>query len=164
MQYDSGAIERIMREHGEGLEGVRGCEKAANSLASLERRWVPGMPVVVADEVRQLQERLTTTHRNLSSHMHFEEKEFLPTITRYAAEIVSGGLCFEHATILNSITELIENVPDLVGEPADREELLAAQAIIRGRLDNIGCLLEEHARKAEMIADLARKVIESQTK
>jgi len=163
MEDALGAIEKILREHSEGLEAIQGCENTANSLVSLGRHWIPGTPVSVADEVRQLQERLAAIHRDLSEHMRFEEEEFLPTITKYAAEIVNRGLCFEHATILNSITELTEKAPDLVGEPTDRAELLAGQARIRASLDNIRRLLGEHTRKAETITDLAREVIESQT-
>ena len=95
--------------------------------------------------------------------MRFEEEEFLPAIVKYAAEIVNRGLCFEHATILNSITELAEKAPDLVGEPTNREALVAGQQRIKDKLDTIRQLLEEHARKGEMITDLTREVIESQT-
>ncbi|MFC2039354.1 hemerythrin domain-containing protein [Chloroflexota bacterium] len=163
MQDVLGAIDKIIREHSAGLETVRGCEKAADSLAKLERHWIPGIPVSPVDEVRQLQELLTTIHRDLSWHMQFEEEEFLPTITKYAAEIVVRGLCLQHAAILESITKLREIVPDLVTESMDRGELMVAQRRIKDKLDDIRRLLEEHARNAEMITSLARDVIESQT-
>jgi iron-sulfur cluster repair protein YtfE (RIC family) len=137
----------------------------ADSLGAADRLVglaIPDMGSVSdTDKVRELEEYIVAIQCDLSEHMRFEEQEVLPTIIRYAAEIISRGLLFEHEGILNSITDLREKVMDLVSSHPDHAALVIDEARIIGKLHDIHAIVKEHIQKQEAILELAYLACES---
>ena len=159
MRYTLGAIERIVEEHKENLEKIHDLDIIMNHLEFLKRSWIPGLSGEVVQELARLEEALDIIRTDLEKHMRFEEGEFLPTLTKYATDIVSRGVLFEHKGIIESIANLREHARALVGKPSDREELLTKESKIREAINNIQELLEEHVQTSEVIYKLAREAL-----
>ena len=159
MQYALSAIERIVKEHEETLEKIRGLDVITRHFESLRQSWTPGRPREVAQELARLEEALAIIRTDLEKHMRFEEDEFLPTLTEYAADIVSRGVLFEHRGIIESIANLREHARAMVGKPANREELLMKESKIKEAINDIQKLLEEHVQTSEVIYKLARETL-----
>ncbi len=159
MQYMLGDIERILREHEETLEKIRDLDIVMRHLEFLKRSWIPGVPRDLVQERVRLEEALEIIKTDLEKHMRFEEDEFLPTLTKYATDIVNRGVLFEHKGIIESIANLREHARALVGKPSDREELLTKESKIREAINNIQELLKGHVQTSEVIYKLAREVL-----
>ena len=97
-----------------------------------------------------------------NSQMRFEEQEFLPMLTKYAADIIRRGLLFEHRGILDSIAEVRESAREFIGKPTKREEMIAREANIHESIHRILELLEEHAHTQEVLFNLAREALAKQ--
>ena len=89
MQYLLGDIERIVKEHEETLEKIHDLDIIMNHLEFLKRSWIPGLSRGIVQELANLDEALEIIRTDLEKHMRFEEDEFLPTLTKYATDIVS---------------------------------------------------------------------------
>jgi len=159
MQYALSAIERIVKEHEETLEKIRGLDVITRHFESLRQSWTPGHPRDAVQELARLEEALDIIRPDLEKHMRFEEDEFLPALTKYATDIVSRGVLFEHRGIIESIANLREHARALVGKYADRKELLTKEYKIKEAISNIQELLEEHIKTSEVIYKLAREVL-----
>jgi len=159
MQEELAAIDRVVREHEQTLSTIRDCDVAVRDLAGLKQEWIPGRPMALESELAQLEKVLKRLAKELRSHIRFEEQEFLPTLIKYASGIVSRGLLFEHKEILTSITDLVKNLGDLSGKPANRDELTMKQSRIKESIDRILILVEHHAYTQEVIFNLAREAV-----
>ena len=159
MEDDVVSIERLITEHEEALAKIRGCDEAAHDLESISQSWSPGRSAELEQELTRLEEALESIGTYLAEHIRVEEQEFLPTLTKYAADIVSRGVLYEHGKILESISDLRKHARDLVGKPADREQLLNRQSKIKESINSIMQLVQEHAQKSEIIYDLAREAL-----
>ena len=151
MQYTLGAIERIVKEHEETLGKIHDLDVVMNHLEFLKRSWIPGLSGEVVQELAKLEKALDIIKTDLEKHMRFEEDEFLPTLTKYATDIVSRGVLFEHRGIIESIVDLREHARAMVGKPADRDELLDKESTISEAVDNIRELLKDHIQTSEVI-------------
>ena len=105
-----------MEEHKETLEKIHDLDIVMRHLEFLKRSWIPGIPGELVQELARLEEALDIIRADLEKHMRFEEDEFLPTLTKYATDIVSGGVLFEHKGIIESIADLREHARALVGK------------------------------------------------
>ncbi len=159
MQYTLGDIERILQEHEETLEKIRDLDVVMRHLEFLKRSWIPGIPGDLVQELARLEEALEIIRTDLEKHMRFEEAEFLPTLAKYATDIVSRGVLYEHKGIIKSITDLREHARAMVGKPADRDETLNKESKIREAIDNIQELLEDHTQTSAVIYKLAREAL-----
>ena len=159
MQYALGAIEIIVKEHEDTLEKIRDLDIIMRHLEFLKRNWIPGLVGDVVQELSKLEEALEIIRADLEKHMRFEEDEFLPTLIKYASDIVSRGVLFEHREIIESITNLREDAKAIVGKPANRDEQLEKESKIREAIDNIQELLNDHVQTSELIYKLAREAI-----
>ena len=142
-------VVRLQREHGGILEAIRSFLDELDNLS-----------VCNAEKVGEVAKWLATLHSNLSKHIKFEEQEVLPRLVNYAAKILTQGLVLEHERILTSISELIEQSRDLGNDHPDETELRLFQARFREKMQDIRCMVEDHARKQETILELANNVIE----
>ena len=118
MQYSLGAIEIILKEHEDTLEKLRDLDIIMRHLELQKRSWIPGLAEDLEQELAKLEEVLGIIRADLEKHMRFEEDEFLPTLIKYASDIVSRGVLFEHKGIIESITNLREHARAIVGKPA----------------------------------------------
>ena len=142
-------VVRLQREHGGILEAIGGFLDALDKLS-----------VGNAENVREVAERLAALHSNLNEHIKFEEQEVLSKLARYAVEILTQGVVLEHEVILASIFELMEQSRDLAGSSLDETALGLYQAKFREKMQDIRCLVEDHAQKQEVILELADRTLE----
>lgn len=91
--------------------------------------------------------------------MHVGEHDFLPTLTRYSADIVGKGILHQHQGMQESINSLRESARDLVGKPASQDELLHGESKIRKELERIRHLVGDQARTQEVLFELARDAL-----
>ena len=145
-------VVRLQREHGGILEAIGGFLDALDKLS-----------VGNADKVREVAERLSALHSNLSDHVKFEEQEVLPSLARYAAKIITHGVVLEHEEILASIFELMEQSRDLADIPSDETALGLFQAKFREKMQDIRWLVEDHTQKQEVILELADRTLKRET-
>ena len=159
MQYTLGSIEIIVKEHEETLEKLRDLDIIMRHLELQKRSWIPGLAEDLEQELAKLEEALGIIRTDLEKHTRFEEDEFLPTLTKYASDIVSRGVLFEHRGIIESITNQMEHARVIVGKPADRDELLRKESKIWEGIDNVQELLKDHIQTSEVIYKLAREAL-----
>ena len=159
MQDSLHAIARVQREHGGILDTITDCMDNLNKAIDLVIN--PMSDVTDADKVHEFDECAVTIYRTLNEHMQFEEREVLPIIVKYAAEIVARGLLAEHKAMLASITELRQKAIDLAGEHSDHAALMINYAGIKVKLDDICRLVEAHDGKQEMVFELVHLASEA---
>jgi len=159
VQYTLGAIERIVKEHEETLEKIHDLDVIMNYMEFLKQSWIPGVLQDPLQELARLEKALEIIRTGLEKHMRFEEDEFQPTLTKYATDIVSRGVLFEHKRVIESIANLREHARAMVGKPANREELLVKESNIRDAINGIQELLKEHVQTSEVIYKLAREAL-----
>jgi len=153
------SIERIVKEHEETLENIRDLDNVMLHLEFLSTHWAAvrsGVPVL---KLVGLHLALENIRKDLEKHMHFEEDEFLPTLTKYASDIVSRGVLFEHNGIIKSINKLGEHARVLSEKSDDHEELLREESKIKEAIGNILDSLKEHVQTSEVIYKLAREAL-----
>jgi|GEM_PF-4943153 len=158
MQDSLAAIQRMQTEHGQILQSITDSLVAAERLVSIDVSPSGGEPDT--HKVREFEDFVTSIQKDLSEHVRFEEQEVLPVITSYAAQIIKGGLLFEHEAIRRAIAELSERTKDLAGLASDYSALTVREAEIEEKLQDIRLMIEEHSNKQEVIFDLAQMASE----
>jgi iron-sulfur cluster repair protein YtfE (RIC family) len=159
MQNHAAVIERLINEHEQSLTKVQELDAAVGQLASLKQDWIPGRPLNLAQDLDRLEKTLKEISEELEGHLRFEENEFLPLLTNYAADIIRSGLMFEHRQILDSIAVLRKSARGLVGKYLSRDELLVREYAIKESINNILRSVQEHARIQEVIFNLAKEAL-----
>ena len=152
-------IDSLIGEHEQYSAKIGACDDALRNLASIRQNWIPGHPDDANQELNKLEQALDTIGTELEEHMHIEEQEALPILTKYAADIIRHGVLYEHRAILQSISDLREHARDLFGKSADREEVLNKEARVRESIGDISELLREHAQMQDTIYNLAREAM-----
>lgn len=153
------AILRLQIDHSQILQTL------VDSLAALEGLMTEEISakdsILDAEKLKNFEGYMSLISENLNEHMWFEEHEVLPTIITYAAEIINRGLLYEHNEIRQAIVELTEKANELLGAQSNHKALVAADAVIRQRLQVIHRMVENHASKQETIFELAHLARES---
>ena len=145
-------VVRLQREHGGILETIG---------AFLDALDKPS--VATTDALREIAGCLTDLHSNLCEYVHFGEYEALPRLRRYSAGILSSGLVLEYENILASISKLIEQSRDLADGSSDEVVWGLFEAKLREKMQEIRWLVKSHARKQELILELAYRTLERET-
>ncbi len=159
MENHLATLNRLIREHEETLESIQECSVCTDNLASLCQRWIPGHPEELEHELAHLEGALSRLNAAFEKHMLVEEREFLPTLTKHATDIVSKGLMYKHREILQSINLLRANARDSVKKSSDREQLIIGESRINEAIRYIQQLVEDHVHVQEVIFSLAREVL-----
>ena len=139
---------RLQKEHGGILDAI-------GSLLNYLDNTNPSK----VDQIPRVTERLTDLYRVLNEHIRFEEREVLPQLVSYAAEILAEGIVLEHEEILDSIVEITERSRDISSVSSDEIALKLFQAKFKEKMQDIRCLVEDHAQKQKMILELAEKTL-----
>ncbi|MFC1896954.1 hemerythrin domain-containing protein [Chloroflexota bacterium] len=152
-------LEKLMGEHEQVLSKIRGFHKSIGDLDRLRQNWIPGRPMDLKQEFTQLEEALDSIVTYLEEHLRIEEQELLPVFTKYATDIVNRGVCYEHREILKSLSNLRQHSTDLIGKPANREELLNKQLEVTTLINGILQTMQEHTNTQKVIFNLAREAL-----
>jgi len=149
------ALDRLEEQHIEALGAIHRCH---NDVDAIARAGVAAeFGTSEADRLRALEEDLAALNDQFSEHMRFEEQQLLPILNRYAAQIVTNGLVFQHQAILASIGDLIEAVRALRGTPASETAMGVERARVQAKLQDFQSLLEAHTEVQRVIFELARE-------
>ena len=161
MEDYSNAIEKLVAEHEQTMVKLQKYDKdIANCLASLKQSWIPGRPMGIEEELGKLDQYLEEIRTDLEEHIRVEEKEVLPTLTKYSANIISKAVLYEHEKILKSISELEKHAGDLVNKTTNRSELLNGEFKIKEAINQILQLIQEHSDAQEVIYNLAQEALD----
>ena len=159
MQDNWAHIEKRIAEHHRVPDNILGCEECLCVLKNLGNRWIPGISCSADDQLRDYEECLAGVERNLADYMRLEKEKLLPVLIRYAEAIVAHALLSDYQEMLRYTADLKKEVKELASGSSSREELLPRQTRLRGKLEHVHQLVEEHARKQEMFFELAREVV-----
>ena len=141
-------VVRLQKEHGGILDVIGGL------LSYLDETAVNKI-----DQIPKVTKQLTTLYQVLNEHVKFEEEEVLPKLISYAAEILTEGTVFEHKEILDSILVITEHSRGLSGGNPDEITIDLFRAKFKEKLQDIHWLVEDHAKKQEVILELAERVL-----
>jgi hypothetical protein len=131
-------------------------EEALTALEKARADWIPGRPEAVSAKQGRLQQAIGFLDEGLKNHFAFEENVF-PSLL---GDTLARAITLEHEGIRRELEETKPVAADIRLEGLSREDLLAEEARWQQRIDVVSQLVEEHARKEELILDMVRRVLE----
>ncbi len=155
-------ISRVIKEH-QAITGhiklVGDSISDQEALADLTRArpdWIPGRPEIASEKQKRLQQALSFLDEGLKNHFAFEE-EVLPPLL---GELFMRAVILDHREIGKEIDEAKSIVPDSKLEGLSREELMSKESQIQQVIDGVCQVVEEHARREEIILEMVQRVLE----
>lgn len=131
-------------------------EEAVASLKGARTDWIPGRPSMPALRQRRLDQTLSYVREGLSNHFAVEEA-LLPLLLD---QMLMRALMLDHRRIIEKIDEASAVVTQLDLTQLGRTELLVRECEIRGMIDNICHLIEDHATKEDIVLDFMLKALQ----
>lgn len=155
-------IRRVIDEHrtiGRQMKLAGESVTDDEALAALEKAradWIPGRPESTSTKHGRLQQAIGYVEEGLKNHFAFEEDVF-PALL---GELLARAIAMQHREILTAIDEIESAMSEARLDKLGREELLAEESRLQQRIGMISQLVDDHARKEELILDMVQRVLE----
>ena len=149
------AAHRVIRGHiklvGESIPD----KEALFNLSLQSPNWLPGQ-TRLTEKQQKLQQTLSALDEGLQNHFAFEEKHLPPLL----GELATRALLVDH----HQIKDEISNAKSLVAgiEPAtlSPEALISRQSLIHQRINELREMIEDHARREEIVLEWLKRALE----
>ena len=155
-------IRRVIDEHrtiGRQMKLAGESVTDEEALAALEKAradWIPGRPEGTSAKHGRLQQAIGYVEEGLKNHFAFEEDVF-PALL---GELLARAIALQHREILTAFDEIESAMSGAHLDKLVREELLAEESRLQQRIGIISQLVDDHARKEELILDMVQRVLE----
>ena len=129
------------------------------ALAGLEKTradWVPGKPEALAETQDQLLQAINSLEEGLNNHFAFEESTF----PKLLGELFMQAILLDHHEIMKEIQEDRAIAAEVKLSGLSRDDLLDREAKIQQTINNLVQLIGEHASREEVLLDMLRRVVE----
>ena len=127
------------------------------SLRKVHAGWTQSSKEGMIEKQAKLQQTVSSLSEGLQNHFGFEEKILPPLF----GELLMQALIFEHREMMNKLSEAKSMVSETRLEGLDHEELLAKKWDTQQVIGNLPQMIEEHARKEEVILNMIKRALES---
>lgn len=164
MQHNLALISNVISEHHVTRAHVRlagdtiSDEEAASRLREVRNDWIPGRLESPAGRQTRLLQSLRSVAEGLGNHFAVEEG-FLQKVL---GELLTRALILDHRNIIEALNEAYLTAAAAEPGQLDREELLLYESQTRRSIDHICHLIEDHARKEDIILDMMLKALQEE--
>jgi hypothetical protein len=155
-------IEKVIEEHrsiGRQMKLVGESVTDEEALASLEKAradLIPGKPDAASVKHGRLLQAVGYLDEGLRNHFAFEEQVFPEML----GDLLARAIVLQHEEIRRELEETRVAAAGTWPDGPGREEALAEELRLQQKVGTLAELVSDHARKEEVILDMARLALE----
>ena len=130
--------------------------EALRSLRGAHTDWVPSRPEILGKKLEKLQQTLSLLEEGLRNHFAFEENNLPPL----CGDLLMKAILVDHQEIRKKLDEAKSIVFSNKLDSLSEDELTSLESRTKEAVDNVLNVVEEHARKEQVVLEMMRAVLE----